>query len=131
MLRPRVCTCIYMYIYVCVCVSDEFYQKRLFIFLTKQFENSSLINDIGRRDSHPQPRLVSLAPLRNAKTGSPRLMVFLSSLRSSKNSVGIHKFRKHSPGEDVLLRSRAPIPSLSLVNYNVQDNYTTQQFGTF
>jgi len=28
-------------------VSGEFYQKRLFIFLTKQFENSSLINGIG------------------------------------------------------------------------------------
>lgn len=31
-------------------VSGEFYQKRLFIFLTKQFENSSLINGIGRRE---------------------------------------------------------------------------------
>lgn len=32
-------------------VSSKFYQKRLFIFLTKQFENSSLINASQRFSS--------------------------------------------------------------------------------
>lgn len=34
--------------------SVEFYQKHLFIFLAKQFENSSLINGIERKDSRPR-----------------------------------------------------------------------------
>lgn len=43
-------------------VSSKFYQKRLFIFLTKQFENSSLINASQRFSS---PLLVLPAPPRD------------------------------------------------------------------
>lgn len=78
-------------------VSGEFYQKRLFIFLTKQFENSSLINGIGRREIlvlRSRARLASPSSL-PGETGTPRLMVFLSSSESSENSVDIHKYRKH------------------------------------
>lgn len=43
-------------------VSSKFYQKRLFIFLTKQFENSSLINASQRFSS---PLLVLPPPSRD------------------------------------------------------------------
>lgn len=43
-------------------VSSKFYQKRLFIFLTKQFENSSLINTSQRFSS---PLLVLPPPPRD------------------------------------------------------------------
>lgn len=43
-------------------VSSKFYQKRLFIFLTKQFENSSLINASQRFSS---PLLVLPSPPRD------------------------------------------------------------------
>lgn len=43
-------------------VSSKFYQKRLFIFLTKQFENRSLINGTGRREILVSALLAVLPP---------------------------------------------------------------------
>lgn len=72
------------------CVSRVLSKKHLFIFLTKQFENSSLINGeiLVLESLWPAP------PVPRSETGTPRLMVFLSPLEFSKNSTDIHKFYK-------------------------------------
>lgn len=80
-----------------------FYQKHLFIFLTKQFENSSLINSFGRKDSGP--RTAPAIAIRTAKWNWDSEIDGFSFLEFAK-STNTHKFHKRPQVKTSRCRTR-------------------------